>query len=120
MGRRTKLTPEVQRKIAEAVGRGSPYYLAAQEAGVAPETISRWLRLGEESSAKAAFRAFHAAVKQAEARFVNEAVKEIGKAGKKEWRALGWLLERRFPDEFGRRDAIDTTTDEVDPAEDYL
>lgn len=47
------------------------------------------------------FAEFSLAVRKALAEWELEQLEAIAEAGKKDWRASAWLLERRFPDEYG-------------------
>jgi transposase len=46
MGRPTKLTPEVQRKIVEYVSAGAYDWVAAQAVGIRPATFYNWMKWG--------------------------------------------------------------------------
>lgn len=52
-------------------------------------------------------RRFRLAVKKAEADSITSLVKTITTAGRRNWTASAWMLERRHPDDFGRRERID-------------
>ena len=52
-------------------------------------------------------------LKKAEGEFKTSLVNNIIKAGKeKDWKAHAWLLERRYPDEYGRKEPTTQTAAE--------
>lgn len=94
-GRPSKLTPEVQEKICQAIREGNFLYVAAFAAGVNPVTVQDWLARGQiQGSGK--YYDFVVAFRQAEAEAERKAVMEIRKAGAEgDWRAnLEWLKRR--------------------------
>lgn len=102
MGRPTKLTPEVQAKVVEALRLGAPRKLAAEYAGIAYDTLREWcLRRGPF------YVAFAGALKEAESKGSVAALAKIQKAATDgQWQAAAWLLERRDPENFGRRQVV--------------
>lgn len=50
-GRPTKRTPEVERTIRAALGKGLSYQTAAELAGILPDTLRRWRRDDTDFSA---------------------------------------------------------------------
>lgn len=54
MGRPSKLTPEIEERILEVIRAGNYREAAAQAAGIAPETLSRWM--GREREPYRSFR----------------------------------------------------------------
>lgn len=103
MARPTKLTPDVQARICQAVQLGATYELAAQYGGVAYETLRSWLRAGEQRP-NSPHAAFSAALKEAEGKGVLGWLAKIEKAASDgEWTAAAWKLERRYPQTYGRR-----------------
>lgn len=108
-GRPSKLTPETQKRILEALSVGTTYELACQYAGISYETFRRWMNTGEDAKT-GQFRAFYEAVKEAEGRAVVGWLAKIEQAASAgNWQAAAWKLERRYPSEFGRKDRIDIT-----------
>lgn len=99
MGRPCKLTPEVTQKICDAVRVGLPYADCAKLAGVSYEVIKVWRRRGEQGDEP--YATFLAALQAADAECIHAALKIVG--GAKEWQSKAWLLERRRPQDFGRR-----------------
>lgn len=93
-GRKLKLTPELMEKIVQLVRVGTPQKYAAGACGVGEATFYDWCRR---------FQAFQAAIKKAESEAISRNVGIINIAAKSTWQAAAWWLERRFPDQFGRK-----------------
>lgn len=98
-GRPTKLTPEVQASIVQAISAGNYLKHAAMYAGVCADSVNYWCKRGEREHAGIYF-AFSEAVKKAEAAAVARNVAIIQQAAHKSWQAAAWWLERKFPDDF--------------------
>lgn len=49
MGRKTKLTPEVEKIIVDYISRGAYAWVAAEAAGIDRWTFWHWMKLGEKS-----------------------------------------------------------------------
>ena len=100
-GPKTRLTPAVRRKIVTAIEEcACSLDAAAAQAGIHPSTLYRWLAQGRQEAA-GAFRELHQAVTAAKARSEVALARLVAQAGEKDWRAAAWLLERRFPDDYG-------------------
>lgn len=97
-GRPSKMTDEVVAKIIEALRAGNYLETAARVAGITYETLNEWRKQFPEFS-----EAVEKARAEAEAR--NVAVVQL--AGRSQWQAAAWWLERSFPARFGRRDRMD-------------
>lgn len=110
MGRRSKLTPEVQEKICEYVRQGLTYEIAARAAGISESTFYRWRERGEKARG-GKFREFWEALKRAEAEAEQRLVERILSASSDTWQAAAWILERRYPDRWGRKDRVKHETD---------
>jgi transposase len=106
MARPTKLTPEVEERIVAAIRAGNYAEPAARSAGISPATYYRWLKRGEEAS-RGIYRAFHDAVRRAEAEAEVHAVAVIRRAMGDDWRAAAHYLERRYPDRWRRRETVE-------------
>lgn len=117
-GRPTKLNPQVQRDIVDAIGTGMPYELAARYGGVSYHSFNNWMKRGRAEAdrlekprtrpkqSETPFLDFFEAVKDAEARGAMTNLLLIRQHAQSEWRAAAWLLERRHPESFGKRDAL--------------
>ena len=101
MGRHTKLTPEVQEKIVGVLRSGNYAQVAAACAGIGETTFYEWLKRGEEEES-GIYTEFREAIKNAEAEAEADSVAIIETAGRKEWQARAWLLERKHPYRWGR------------------
>lgn len=81
--------------LLEMLGRGVPRRHAAAAAGLNHNTLYRQIKRDP---------AFAAAVELAEGNAVSAAIQTIrGAADSGQWAAAAWFLERRYPEEFGRR-----------------
>ena len=128
--RPTVLTPELQRIIVEALKTGNTRTGAAQLAGINIATFYRWLERGEQDAQHqrpSPYREFREAVARAEAQARQHLLERVlahaedridpttNKLLRGDWRAAAWLLERRWPDEFGERQRIDATITPIQP-----
>ena len=103
MALQSKLTPETQKKIVDAISEGNYLVTAAAIGGVTYTTLNNWMKKGESASS-GAYVEFLEAVKKAEAEAEALRVSRISKAGKEgNWQADAWYLERRYPDRWGKR-----------------
>jgi hypothetical protein len=90
-GRPTKRTGEIEKKILDGVAKGLPLKIAAALAGVGERTLNEWLKSDP---------VFERAVAKAGAQPVMESVETIRAAGRDDWRASSWWLERLHPNLF--------------------
>jgi transposase len=103
-GRPTKLTPELQAKLCDAIRAGNYMETAAAFAGIRKATLQNWLRRGARQT-QGIYHAFSEAVEKALADSEARDVALIAKAAADgQWQAAAWRLERKFPDRWGRRD----------------
>lgn len=111
MPRGTDLNEKVQAKIVEALRAGNTRRAAAAYAGIGESTFHEWLQRGRgqhpERTQEPIFAAFAEAVEKAEADSEVAHVALIHKAAREgQWTASAWWLERRRPDDYGRKVAI--------------
>lgn len=107
MPRRLKLNERVQNIICEALANGVTVETAAEIAGIGQSTLYNWLKLGREGVAK--YKPFADAVEEAIAKSELVLLERIHEASKHTWQAAAWILERRFPERWGRRDRLNVT-----------
>lgn len=122
-GRKTKLTPEVQQAIIDALKTGSYVEDAAAYVGITATTLWNWMDRGnkernrlaafpdtEPDTTEVAFLEFLEAVETARAAAHLRAVAQIQKAAADgTWQAAAWYLERSAPKKWGRRDTTEVT-----------
>ena len=129
-GRPTKLTPDLQERILDAILDGNYVETAAQVAGVNKTTLYRWLRRAEEVEATALEHAegdledvdlyslvdpaewvyldFRHALESARAWAETELVRQVKAfAALGGWQAFMTILERTHPTRWGRRKVLD-------------
>ena len=104
-GRPTKLTPEVQDLIVDGINAGLTFGLTCARAGVNPATFYRWLEKGETAKS-GVYSEFCDTVSRAKADSAMRLVSQITLQAPTDWRAAAFLLERRFPDDYGKRSEI--------------
>ena len=102
MARPCKLTPEIQQRIGENIALGLTYRLAAESAGVTYKTLNEWNQKGKTDKSGKYFDFYLYIQKQNAdaAKALLERLNESAKGGN--CQVCMWILERRFPDEFGR------------------
>jgi len=97
MGRKTKLTPDKHEQLLNYIRAGTPIETAAQAIGIGKTTFYRWMHNGN---------GFRDSIKKAESEFINIYVLKVQKASEKNWTAAAWMLERRCPDLFAKKEIV--------------
>lgn len=131
MGRKTKLTQELQDQICRVLRAGNYIEDTCAYVGIAESTFYEWVRRGERGwkiDREAGYSEFSEAVKKARAEAAVSSVARIRKAAQGElevkrkvttksdgtqviettlqppqWQADAWYLERSYPHRWGRR-----------------
>jgi hypothetical protein len=108
-GRKSKLTPEVIRELAEAIEAGMPYEAACEYAEISYRSFHDWINGRFPASVSEEHRSlFLQSIKGAAAEAAYQALGVIQAAGSGElppgadWKSAAWFLERRYPEHFGR------------------
>lgn len=116
-----KLTEEIVYQVGELTALGVPIEIMAPALGVSDVSIYNWKKRGEElfQTGKRP-RSPHDRLcvelfksrKKGQSRFIANNLKNIAVSASKNWQASAWLLERRFPNYFGRidRQPVDETS----------
>jgi len=102
MGRKTKLTPELSEKIANYISTGNYDCVVCGLVGIHVSTYYRWLSMGEKAK-KGPYKEFYDAIKKAEAAREMKWIRDID--ADTSWQSKAWLLERRYPERWGKREA---------------
>ena len=107
-------------KIIEAIRLGATYRLAAQYAGVQIGTIYNWINRAEKILARletdedpvieeseVLYVDFFIRLQEAEGKAVVDWLSAIAAAAAEgKWQAAAWMLERRHPQEYGKRTEV--------------
>lgn len=109
MARPDKLTPERQDRIVTAIRAGNTREAAAAHAGITDRTLYHWLAKGRKARSDCKCRQLFQAVKKAENECELMSVAIIRQAASRHWTAAAWWLERRRPDQWGRKESLDIT-----------
>ena len=102
IGRPSKFTPERRARVLEAITGGATRTAAALHAGIDERTLYRWMDR---------YVSFASDLTRAEADAELRCTALIQRAAEIDWRAAAWWLERRRPDEYGRRERVDSRVD---------
>lgn len=116
--RKLKLTPELANEILDNLRAGNTIKTVAGAAGISDDTFFQWLRWGEEDlKAKKdnALTRFALDVKKARHEAEARCVQIIANAAIETWTAAAWLLERRNPEMWGRKDRVTLEGNEEKP-----
>lgn len=120
-GRPTKLTPEAQRAICDAVRRKLPRSKCARAGKIARDTLYSWEREGQAALAKSdrgealdeleqALAEFALALDEAEAAVIEPCIDEMLETKSNAVvNARTWFLETRFPRDFPRQSKVSVT-----------
>lgn len=112
-GHPTHLTPRIRKIVGDKLRECVPIGSACAKAGITRQTFYNWMNDGEEAltnyltsnieipADKKRYVEFFDTVKRAQADAQDNVLMPIRK-GKFGWQAQAWILERLFPQEFGR------------------
>lgn len=122
MGRRSKLTPELQAELCEKIMAHCTFEEACTLVDVDASNAHRWMKKGLEQK-RGKFRAFRVAVEKANAMCIASLKAGIRVHGRHDWKALAALGAMKAPKQFipQVRVVIEKNTDDVlDAARDVL
>ena len=92
-GRKTIYNEAIKNRIVEALVKGHFISEACSLAGISVDTFYRWYNLGVEGDQ--VYSEFSDAIDEAQAQAITDALTDIREAGRDDWRASAWFLERR-------------------------
>lgn len=105
MGRKTKLTPELTTKICDMLEKGMPIKLTCGAVGINDASFYGWMQKGEKGNKE--YVEFFSRVNQSKAKAVEKYLDRLDNyAANGSVYATTWFLERRCPEEFGRRENL--------------
>lgn len=103
-GRNTKLNEELIQELCDLIAEGRTFADAARIRRVGESTLYRWLAEGRKENGKSLCRKLVARIDEATDFSEAEALHalKISAVKNSNWRSAAWLLERRFPEKYGR------------------
>lgn len=120
MGRKpTLLKPEVREVLLQAIKLGMNNTRACEYAMISYTSLKNWLAQAEIDVSlgltreKSIYVAFLLDLKKARAQMQYKHLQQIDVASFNTWQASAWLLERRFPEEFGVKNDINLSGDKI-------
>lgn len=108
-GRPTLLNETRQAALLKAIEQGMPLKQAAAIAGMSYDTLNHWQNRGANESAPEQYRQFCQLLRHSQAVAMQVHLTSICDSAKRDWRAAAWMLERRFPEDFGRQQQLENT-----------
>jgi hypothetical protein len=105
IGRKSKLTPELQAQIVLELSNGSSIRSACEAVDITPATYCNWMVWGAKQSSGAYFE-FVEAIKKVEEDEEAWHVRNIKKHSEFMWTASAWYLERKHPDKWAKREPV--------------
>lgn len=105
IGRPPKLTPEMIEQICDYIISGYSIADAGKKAGVSESTIYRWLAIGRSGGSEQIYVDLAERVREATECSEFELLQGMRIAAKKDknWRTFAWLLEHRYPENYGKK-----------------
>jgi len=112
MGRKIKRTYKLREQtIVEAANMaraGMTREHTAKALNLSPSTYYRWLELGQNSPEGTLERRLYDTVSKAEGEAIARNITIIQKAAQDGvWQAAAWFLERRYPNDYARKERLD-------------
>jgi len=93
VGRKTTYNEIVKNRIIDALLKGHFISEACALAGISTASFYKWYNLGLDGDP--VYKEFSDAIDEAQAQAVTDALTDIREAGRDDWRAAAWFLERR-------------------------
>lgn len=108
-----KYSSEIVIEICKSVRAGCSHKDAAILSGVSESTYYRWLDPKDTTLPDIKKQEFRERIKKAELQCKAKLIRIIHKSAKTTWQSAAWLLERRYPEEYGvRQDKWQTKEDD--------
>jgi hypothetical protein len=110
MARKTKLDDDLVQICADNIRLGLTPTACAKAIGITYETWANWCNWGRENKAPI-YSSFYMAIQAAEADLMKDCLSKVKLAAEKgDINSVRWLLERRFPADFGKRSDVSITS----------
>lgn len=96
--------PRKGKQLVKLIREGYPYTTVCRAIGISRPTFMTWMAKGRDGIDP--YRALFVKVCKAEAKAEMNDLKHLREHQKSEWKVSAWLLERRWPEHWARRDAF--------------
>jgi len=109
VGRPSKLTEDTKKKLEQALIACCTIAEACAYADIAPTTWKAWMeraRADEEQGKETEYTSFMSQITRAIEKSKPRLIMLLNKHAEKDYRANLAILERRFPDDWGKRESI--------------
>ena len=104
---KTKLTPQLQEEFCKAIENGASILGACGHVGITEKTYYNWIHRAEESKTRTKFVKFKECVDTSKEKALFNFEQVIVAASMEHWQAAAWMLERRYPNMYGKTDKIE-------------
>ena len=106
-----KLNKTVCDKICEGVLKGNYITTVCKSVGISPKTYYYWKKKGEQGIEP--YKTFYERVTEAEAQAEMDILNVIytNAIDQGNWLSSAWILERKYPNRFGKREQMALATD---------
>lgn len=103
-GRPRKLNAQLIEEMCDLIAEGYSFAEAARIRLVGESTFYNWMSLGRTESSEPIYKELVKKVEEAAEFSEAEAIQamRISAIKHKNWRAAAWMLEKRFPEKYGR------------------
>lgn len=113
-GRPPKRIADHKGRILESIRAGATYKLAAQAGGISYDLLRDWLRRADAAEeGDEEYTEFAAELRAAEIDGLDRSLTVIRSS--QDWRSHAWLLERRWPEDYGKREHLELSGDDTKP-----
>jgi transposase len=99
---RIPIEPYIE-KLCQAILVGATYKLAALYAGISEDTFARWRQRMRTARAGTPLARLRERLREAEAQAALHWLAQIQAAAAEDWHAAAFMLERRYPESYGRQ-----------------
>ena len=108
-GRKPDLSEEQISQLETFIGNCNSIKTSCEALGISETTYYRWLEKAEDPKQKPCYGEFRERMIRARGLAKANGLKQIIDAGKTDWRARAWVMERVYHDEFGDKSKHDHT-----------
>jgi len=112
---RSKFTVENREALARYLQQGNTQETACRMVGIHKSQLYRWLNRGENAREGTAFRDFYDAMQRAEGEAETRAQLYVQQGMKNDPKWTAWYLERRHPEQWGKRMWVERKAEPMGP-----